>query len=93
MVWKEINLHILHNIPLHERKRINVKGFGIRELYVAVDSSASELGGWEDWGLISFNEIHSSLYDMRMGMKDLSTHDTENKKHFPEGKMIITHED
>ena len=73
--------------------RINVQGFGIRERYVAVDSSASELGGWEDWGFIAFNEIHSSLYDMRMSMKDPSIYDVENKKHYPEGKMTITHED
>jgi len=43
-------------------KNINVKGTGIRERYVAVDSSAAELGGWEDWGYITFNEMHSSMY-------------------------------
>ena len=74
-------------------KQINVTGFGIRERYVAVDSSAAELGGWEDWGFVAFNEIHSSMYDMRLGMKDLSVYDIENKKHYPEGKMTITHED
>lgn len=30
-------------------REVNVKGMGIRERYVAVDSSAAELGGWEDW--------------------------------------------
>lgn len=74
-------------------KKINVKGLGIRERYVAVDSSAAELGGWEDWGFISFNEIHSSMYDMRLGKKDFSVYDLETKKHYPEGKMKIIHED
>ena len=32
-------------------KEIKVKGTGQRERYVAVDSSAAELGGWEDWGI------------------------------------------
>ncbi len=74
-------------------KKINVRGFGIRERYVAVDSSAAELGGWEDWGFIAFNEFHSSMYDMRLGMKDFSVYDLERKKHYPEGKLTITHED
>jgi len=74
-------------------KNINVKGTGVRERYVAVDSSAAELGGWEDWGYITFNEMHSSMYDMRLGMKDFSLYDLETKKHYPEGKMEITHED
>lgn len=77
----------------YKGKKVNVKGMGIRERYVAVDSSAAELGGWEDWGWVAFDEIHSSLYDMRLGMKDLSVYDLERKKHYPEGKMTITHED
>lgn len=74
-------------------KMIRVKGRGIRERYVAVDSSAAELGGWEDWGWVAFNEIHSSLYDMRLGMKDFAVYDLERKKYYPEGKMTIRHED
>lgn len=76
-----------------EGKAVKVKGLGIRERYVAVDSSAAELGGWEDWGWFSFNEIHSSFYDMRLGMKDFSIYSLKSKKHYPEGKMTITHED
>lgn len=74
-------------------KEVQVKGLGIRERYVAVDSSAAELGGWEDWGWFSFNEIHSSLYDMRLGMKDFSIYDLQRGVHYPEGVMTITHED
>lgn len=77
----------------HKGHKVNVKGLGIRERYVAVDSSAAELGAWEDWGWVSFNEIHSSLYDMRFGMKDFSVYDLETKKHYPEGKLTIEHED
>jgi len=74
-------------------KTIKVKGTGIRERYVAVDSSAAELGGWEDWGFVTFNEIHSSMYDMRLGMKDFAIYDLENEKYYPEGEMTIEHED
>lgn len=78
-------------IVLHG-KTIKVKGLGIRERYVAVDSCAAEIGGWEDWGWVSFNEIHSSMYDMRLGMKDFALYDLENDKYYPEGKMTINHE-
>lgn len=74
-------------------RTVNVKGFGIRERYVAVDSSAAELGGWEDWGFIAFNEMHISLYDMRLGMKDFSLYDLATGKHYPEGSLSIIHED
>lgn len=36
--------------------------------------------------------MHSSMYDMRLGIKDFSLYDFENKKHYPEGNMTITHE-
>lgn len=75
-----------------ENKPIKVKGLGIRERYVAVDSSAAELGGWEDSGWIAFNEVHSSLYDMRLGMKDFSVYDLQTQKYYPEGKKTIKHE-
>lgn len=74
-------------------KVVNVKGMGIRERYVAVDSSAAELGGWEDWGWVAFNEIHSSLYDMRLGMKDFAMYDLQTGRYYPEGKLTIAHED
>ena len=85
-------------------KTVKVKGTGQRERYVAVDSSAAELGGWEDWGYITFDQMHSSMYDMRLGMKDYSIYDLENGKHYTsdgtlEGgdndttEMEITHED
>lgn len=74
-------------------KNIKVTGLGIRERYVAVDSCAAEIGGWEDWGWIGFNEIHSSMYDMRLGMKDFAVYDLENKRYYPEGKLNIEHED
>lgn len=74
-------------------KEVSVEGRGIRERYVAVDSSAAELGGWEDWGWFGFDEIHSSLYDMRLGMKDFAMYDIENQKYYPEGNLKIIHED
>lgn len=77
----------------YQGETIHVRGTGQRERYVAVDSSAAELGGWEDWGYVAFDQIHSSLYDMRLGMKDLSVYDIERGVHYPEGKMEIEHED
>lgn len=85
-------------------KKINVKGTGQRERYVAVDSSAAELGAWEDWGFITFNEMHSSMYDMRAGMKDYSVFDLRTNKHYTSNgnlkggdnditELEITHED
>lgn len=77
----------------YKGKKVKVKGTGQRERYVAVDSSAAELGGWEDWGYITFNEMHSSMYDMRLGMKDFAIYDLQSKAYYPEGKMEISHED
>lgn len=74
-------------------KPIQVKGKGLRERYVAVDSSAAELGAWEDWGFVCFNELHCSLYDMRAGMKDFAFYDLEDGRYYPEGKLRIEHED
>lgn len=74
-------------------KEVKVTGRGIRERYVAVDSSAAELGGWEDWGWIAFDEMASSFYDMRLGKKDLSVYDTERNKNYPEGHLSIKHSD
>ncbi|HIS69070.1 MAG TPA: hypothetical protein IAA58_06890 [Candidatus Gallacutalibacter stercoravium] len=76
-----------------EGQKIHVTGRGIREWYVAVDSSAAELGGWEDWGWFAFCEIHSSMYDMRLGMKDFAVYDLQTQKYYPEGNLTITHED
>lgn len=74
-------------------RRIKVSGLGIRERYVAVDSCAAEIGGWEDWGWVSFNEIHFSMYDMRLGMKDFALYDLLTGKYYPEGKLTVNHED
>lgn len=73
-------------------KTMGVKGLGIRERYVAVDSCAAEIGAWEDWGWISFNEIHSSFYDMKLGMKDFALYDLATDKYYPEGNLQIQHE-
>lgn len=66
----------------YQGKEIKIKGFALRERYVAVDSSAAELGAWEDWGSVCFDDMHLSLYDMRVGMKDYSLYDVETGKHY-----------
>ena len=65
-------------------RSIRVSGMGIRERYVAVDSCAAEIGGWEDWGWVSFNEMHASMYDMRLGMKDFALYDLATQRYYPE---------
>jgi len=72
---------------------INVHGAGIRERYVAIDSSAAELGGWEDWGWFHFDELFGSLYDMRLGMKDQVITLVEENQYLPMGEMTIDHHD
>ena len=53
---------------------------------------------------ITFNEMHSSMYDMRLGMKDYSLYDLEAEKHYTSNgnlkggdndtsEMEIIHED
>ena len=74
-------------------RAIRISGLGIRERYVAVDSCAAEIGGWEDWGWVAFDEMHASLYDMRLGMKDFALYDLVNRRYYPEGKLTVTHED
>jgi hypothetical protein len=72
-------------------KTIQVKGSGIRERYVAIDSSAAEIGGWEDWGWFHFDEAFGSMYDMRLGIKDQVVTLVEENKYLPSGKLDIQH--
>ena len=72
-------------------KEIHVKGAGIRERYVAVDSSAAEIGGWEDWGWFHFDEVFGSMYDMRLGSKDQVVTLIDKNKYLPDGKLDIEH--
>ena len=88
--------HVILSHPLESGAQpVNAIGNGriVLDVAVAVDSSAAELGGWEDWGWVAFNEIHSSLYDMRLGMKDFAMYDLQTGKYYPEGKLNIAHED
>lgn len=75
---------------IHGRE-IKVKGKGIRERYIAVDSSAAEIGGWEDWGWFHFDEIFGSLYEMRLGNKDFSLNLAKEGQYFPTGDFKIEH--
>lgn len=72
-------------------KKVHVTGAGIRERYVAIDSSAAEIGGWEDWGWFHFDEAFGSLYDMRLGMKDQVITLVDENKYLPAGKLDIQH--
>ena len=74
-----------------DNRTIHVKGAGIRERYVATDSSAAEIGGWEDWGWFHFDEVFGSMYDMRLGIKDQVINLVSENTYLPEGKMDIQH--
>lgn len=72
---------------------VHIKGAGIRERYVAVDSSAAEIGGWEDWGWFHFDEVFGSMFEFKLGMKDLAINLVEENKYIPSGNLNIEHHD
>lgn len=74
-------------------RQIKFTGKGIRERYVAVDSSAAEIGGWEDWMWFHFDEAFGSLYEMKLGQKDMSLNLPEEKLYLPAGDFTIEHHD
>ncbi|MCR5942724.1 hypothetical protein FG152_18175 [Ochrobactrum sp. XJ1] len=75
-----------------EGRTVNFKGKGIRERYIAVDSSAAEIGGWEDWMWFHFDEVFGSLYEMKLGQKDMSLN-VAGAGYFPAGRFEIEHHD
>lgn len=74
-------------------REIAVKGKGIRERYIAVDSSAAEIGGWEDWGWFHFDEVFGSMYEMKLSQKDMVLNLAEEGQFFPAGGFTIEHDD
>lgn len=74
-------------------REIRIKGKGIRERYIAVDSSAAEIGGWEDWMWFHFDEAFGSLYEMKLGRKDMSLNLVNGGHYLPEGRFTIQHHD
>ncbi|MFT4041623.1 MAG: hypothetical protein QM673_00530 [Gordonia sp. (in: high G+C Gram-positive bacteria)] len=74
-------------------KTVQVTGKGVRERYIAVDSSAAEIGGWEDWMWFHFDEAYGSLYEMKLGTKDQSLNLAEGNEFFPTGEFEIRHGD
>ncbi|WP_028708494.1 hypothetical protein [Propionicicella superfundia] len=74
-------------------REVDIVGTGIRERYVAVDSSAAEIGGWEDWAWFHFDEAHGSMYDMKLGQKDFSINLPGDGLYLPAGDFAIEHEE
>lgn len=68
-------------------------GKGIRERYVAVDSSAAEIGGWEDWAWFHFDEAFGSMCDMKLGQKDSSLNLPDEGLFYASPEFEITHHD
>ncbi|HBL32647.1 MAG TPA: hypothetical protein DDZ96_02355 [Porphyromonadaceae bacterium] len=79
-------------LTIHGRE-IKIKGRGVRERYIAVDSSAAEIGGWEDWMWFHFDEAFGSLYEMRLGLKDMVLNVVDGKQYFPAGDFHIEHQE
>jgi hypothetical protein len=79
-------------LTIHGRQ-VRVKGKGIRERYIAVDSSAAEIGGWEDWMWFHFDEAFGSLYEMKLGKKDMSLNLVDDGSYFPVGTFEIEHQE
>jgi hypothetical protein len=74
-------------------RRVKFKGKGVRERYIAVDSSAAEIGGWEDWMWFHFDEAFGSLYEMKLGAKDMSLNLVDEELYLPKGDFTIEHQD
>ena len=74
-------------------RQVTIKGKGIRERYIAVDSSAAEIGGWEDWMWFHFDEAFGSLYEMKLGRKDMSLNLVDGNAYFPAGDFVIEHQE
>lgn len=74
-------------------REVKFTGKGIRERYIAVDSSPAEIGGWEDWMWFHFDEAFGSLYEMKLGAKDMSLNlvDGDKRHYFPAGSFTVEH--
>ncbi len=73
-------------------KKVNFKGKGVRERYIALDTSPAEIGGWEDWMWFHFDEVFGSMYEFKYGNhKDMSLYLVDEKQYFPVVKFDIIH--
>ncbi|MFC1925272.1 hypothetical protein ACFLW2_01075 [Chloroflexota bacterium] len=75
-------------------RKVKLKGAGLRERYVALDQSAPEVGGWEDWMWFHFDEMFGSFWEMKYyGGRDMSLNIVEGNQFFPVGDFNIEHHD
>ena len=74
-------------------RSVGIKGKGIRERYIAVDTCAAEIGGWEDWMWFHFDEMFGSMYEMKLGNKDMSLNLVDENQFLPTGNFEIQHYD
>lgn len=79
-------------LTVHGRE-VRFTGKGIRERYVAVDSSAAEIGGWEDWAWFHFDEAYGSMYEMKLGQKDSSLNLPDRNLFVPSAEFTIEHQE
>ena len=73
-------------------KKVNISGAALRERYVAVDQSAAEIGGWEDWIWFHFDEMFGSFYEQKFsGVKEVSLNIVDGSEFHPVGELEIQH--
>jgi hypothetical protein len=73
-------------------RTIHLKGAALRERYVAVDTCAAEIGGWEDWMWFHFEEMFGSFYEMKFAtVKEMSLNILDGEQFFPVGDFQIQH--
>ncbi|MEZ4354120.1 MAG: hypothetical protein R3F16_10730 [Myxococcota bacterium] len=75
-----------------EGREVALRGAALRERYVAVDTCAAEIGGWEDWMWFHFDEAFGSYYEMKFAeVKQMSLNLREGGQYFPIGDFEIEH--
>ncbi len=73
-------------------RKVAIQGAALRERYVAVDTCAAEIGGWEDWMWFHFDEMFGSFYEMKFaGVKQMGLNILEGEQYFPVGRFEIEH--
>ncbi len=75
-----------------EGRTVALTGAALRERYVAVDTCAAEIGGWEDWMWFHFDETFGSFYEMKFaGVKEMSVNILDGEQFYPVGDFEIEH--
>lgn len=73
-------------------RKVKLTGAALRERYVAIDQSAAEIGGWEDWMWFHFDELFGSFYEQKFsGVKEIGLNIVDGGAFYPVGDLQIEH--